>query len=147
MTTAKTKWRETSLGGYHTPRKRRRDPSHPDKHKGHTRRPRALGIVLMLHAYSPTVSADWNHRMFLVISFPRMWKKRTRDWFEMNPVFVSTQDFFKQVFPVSSACTCKQSPRLNHYLFLSKCHTVSAVFFVLFASVHRCVFSGLTQLM
>lgn len=98
MTPAKTKWCELETC---SPRKYYEGSSYPDKNKGCAKRPQALAIVLMVHAYSPTVIADWNHRMFLVISIPTMWKG-TRVWFEVNPPFARLHFFFslsaKQVF-------------------------------------------------
>lgn len=126
----KDKMAWTSLGGNWSPRKHHRGSSYPDKNKGRTKRPQALAIVLLVHAYSPTVIADWNHRMFLVISFPRMWK-RTRDWSEINPPAVRLYKiFFSLVLTVVPCKYCmylQKLPYLNHYLVLNHIISVSTV--------------------
>lgn len=142
MTTAKTKWFELETC---SPRKYYEGSSCPDKNKGCAKRPQALAIVLMVHAYSPTVIADWNHRMFLVISIPTTWKG-TRDWLEVNPPFVRLHKilffflFAKQVllnvqtitFPQPLACPVS-------YHFSVSCHTFFTVCLSVLNSVCVCV--------
>lgn len=101
-----------SLGASSSPKEVPPRFLYPDKNKGWTKRPQSLAIVLMVHAYSPTVIADGNHRMFLVISFPRMWK-RTRDWLYINPPFVRLDTFFCQT-SCSLYVGLLHVPAINH---------------------------------
>lgn len=125
----------TSLGGNRSPREYHRGFSYPDKNKGCTKRPQALAIVLTVHAYSPTVIADWNHRMFLVISFPRMWKG-TGDWFEIYPPFVRLHKIY--IFCQTSMSTACIVNKANNdlscpksYPFCVNCHTCPLFFCIL----------------
>lgn len=105
----------TSSGGICSPRKYHRGSSYPDKNK---RCAQALAIVL-IHTYSSTVTADWNHRMFLVISIPTS-EKQVKNKRSKRLRLHRFTDFFQQLFTLSTEFTCKQSPSLKQYLFL--CH-------------------------
>lgn len=128
----KDKVASTSLECNHSPREYHRG-FYPDKNKGCTKWPQALAIVLMIHAYSPTVISDWNHRMLLVISFPRMWKDKSLIW--VQPFFCKiTKDFFcllpNKWYSVDTTClyTCICKYHLTWTTAFSKLLQLSHLF-------------------
>lgn len=136
-----------SIGANRSPRKYHRGSSCPDKNNGCTKRPQALAIVLMVHTYSPTVIADWNHRTFPVISLPKNVEKKKGQETDLrsNLPFVRSHEFFFSsyfYFPSGvSICrnrmclTCKQSPSLNQ-----RGHCPKICDNLLFSQILRCVF-------